>query len=65
MIKQIKLWYWKFVVSSLKDELEEIRFWMPALKGANKLEALKEHKRAIKDLIKAQRQVIKLSKEAL
>lgn len=65
MIKTIKLWYWRLMVIMCRDELEEIRFWMPALKGANKLEALKEHKRAIKDLIKAQRQVIKLSKEAL
>lgn len=62
MIKQIKLWYWKFVVSALKDELEEIRFWMPTLKGKNRLLALREHKDAIRSLANAQRNVLKLSK---
>ena len=62
MIRIIKLWYWKFVVSTLKDELEEIRFWMPTLKGENRLLAIREHKDAIRSLANAQRNVLKLSK---
>lgn len=61
MLRLIKLWYWRWVVSCCKEDMEEIRYWIPLLKGENKRLAIVEHKQIIRDVIKAQRRVLQLT----
>jgi hypothetical protein len=42
MFRLLKPWYWKWVISCIKDEMEELDFWLPKVNKRERRLIMKE-----------------------